>query len=186
MCSPGQTPGGAGVGAGDRHDVVFARAEHEGGQLDLAQGLQEWWHVHAEAAAIALAEAVPSADRIAFGAAPRLDGALLGELLLIGRAELDPVALFDEPRVQVVNASQLIPQLGRPDLAEQRWRVSGLVRPHCVGRVCGDVLSSHGSSFVPAGIRRILADSQRKQQTATRGDERRPGARYHPVDLGPS
>jgi hypothetical protein len=58
-------------------DIVIARLV---GELDLAQGLQEWWHVHAEAAAIALAEAVPSADRIAFGAAPRLDGALLGEL----------------------------------------------------------------------------------------------------------
>ena len=50
----------------------------------------------------------------------------------------------------------------------------------------GAVLSCHGSSLVPAAIGRILADSKRKQQTATRGDDGYTGAWDDPVDLGPS
>jgi hypothetical protein len=54
--------------------------------------------------------------------------------LLIGGAEVDPVALLDEPRVKVVDTSELVLQLSRSDLAEQCGWVSGLVRPHGVGR----------------------------------------------------
>jgi len=50
------------------------------GELDFAESLQERRHVHPEATAIALAEAVPAADRVVLGAAPRLDGAVLGGL----------------------------------------------------------------------------------------------------------
>jgi hypothetical protein len=48
------------------------------------------------------------------------------------------------------------------------------------------MLRCHGSSLVPAGIPGVLADSESRQQTATRGDEGYPGARDHPVDLGAS
>ena len=116
---------------GDGADLVVALLV---GQLGLAQSFQQWRHVHAETAAVALPEAVPAANRIVFRAAPRLNGALLGGLLFIGGAEVDPVALFDKPGVQVVDASELIPQLGRSDLAEERRRVGGLFGPHRVGR----------------------------------------------------
>jgi hypothetical protein len=64
------------------------------GELDLAKSLQEPRHVHPETTAIALAEAVPTADRVVLGATLALDGAFLGGLLLIGGAEVDPVALL--------------------------------------------------------------------------------------------
>jgi hypothetical protein len=73
-------------------------------ELHLAESFQERWHVHAETAAITLRQAVPSAHRIVLGAAPGLDGALLARFLFVGGAELDPVTLFDEPGVQIIDA----------------------------------------------------------------------------------
>src|SRR5687767_1976860 len=115
-----------GLDSDDGADLVVAWIV---GELDFAESLQERRHVHPEATAIALAEAVPAADRVVLGAAPRLDGAVLGGLLLIGGAEVDPVALLDEPRVKLVDTSELLLQLSRSDLAEQCGWVSGLVRP---------------------------------------------------------
>jgi hypothetical protein len=82
------------------------------GELSLAEGLRQRRQVHPETPAIALPEAVPAADRIVFRAAPRLDGAIFRRLLLIRGAEVDPVTLLDEPRVQILDTSELIPQLG--------------------------------------------------------------------------
>jgi hypothetical protein len=79
-----------------------------------------------------------------------------------------------------------IPQLGRSDLAEQSGRVSGLVGPDGVGRGSRGRAEFPWVVFCSWGVRRIFADSGRKQQTASRGDERYPRARYDPVDLGPS
>jgi hypothetical protein len=54
--------------------------------------------------------------------------------LLIGGAEVDPVALLHEPPVEVVDASELVLQLRLSDLAVERGWVSGLIRTHGVGR----------------------------------------------------
>jgi hypothetical protein len=43
--------------------------------------------------------------------------------LLIGGTQVDPVALLDELRVKAVDTSELVSQLSRSDLAEQRWWV---------------------------------------------------------------
>ena len=142
------------------------------GELYLAESLQERRHVHPETAAIALTEAVPPADGIVFGAAPRLDGALLGRLLLVGGAELDPVALFDEPRMQVVEASAADTSVesirpGRTAWAGQRSRPPTLCRSRFRGRA--------ELPWVVFGSSGHTADSRRlgeKQQTSTRGDER--------------
>src|SRR5687768_13709788 len=66
-----------GLDSDDGADLVVAWIV---GELDFAESLQERRHVHPEATAIALAEAVPAADRVVLGAAPRLDGAVLGGL----------------------------------------------------------------------------------------------------------
>jgi LmbE family N-acetylglucosaminyl deacetylase len=87
--------------------------------------------LHPQTTAIALSESVPAADRVALGPTPRLDGAFFGGLLLIGGTEVDPVPLLDEPRVQVVDTSELVSQLSRSNLAEQRGWVGSIVCPHC-------------------------------------------------------
>ena len=70
-------------------------------------------HVVAEAATEALLQPVPAADGVVLGTTPRLDGAGLGRLLLVGVAERHPVAALGEHRVQVVDAAQVVAQLGR-------------------------------------------------------------------------
>ena len=92
----------------DATDLIVARLVSE---LSLAESFQQWRQVHAEAAAIALPKPVPAADRVVFGAAPRLDGAFLRGLLLIRGAEVDPVTLLEEPRVQILDTSELVSQL---------------------------------------------------------------------------
>jgi hypothetical protein len=104
------------------------------GELDFAERFQERRQVHPETTAIAPAEAIPSADRVVLGATPSFDGAFLGGLLLIGGTEADPVALLHEPRIKVVDTSELVLELRRSDLAEQRGWFSGFVRSHGVGR----------------------------------------------------
>ena len=98
----------------------MARLESE---LGPAECLQDRRQIHSETTAVALAEAVPAADRVVLGATPRLDGAIFGGLLLIGGTQVDPVALLDELRVKAVDTSELVSQLSRSDLAEQRWWV---------------------------------------------------------------
>jgi hypothetical protein len=65
------------------------------GELDPTQGLEQGRDIHAEAAAVALAQPVPAVDRVVGRAAEGLDGAGLGRLQLVGGAEVDPVALLD-------------------------------------------------------------------------------------------
>ena len=84
-------------------------------------------HVVAEAAAQPLLEAVPAADRVVLRARPRLDGALGGRLLLVGAAERHPVAALAQHRVEVVEAAQVVAELGLADLHDQRRRVERLV-----------------------------------------------------------
>jgi hypothetical protein len=86
---------------------------------------------------IALAQAVPPADWVICRAAPCLDGAFLGRLLFVCRAQVDPVTLLHKPGVKIVEASQLIPQLGGSDLTKQCGRFGSLIRPHGVGRSAG-------------------------------------------------
>jgi hypothetical protein len=80
--------------------------------------------------------------------------------------EVVPVVLLDEPRVQVVDTSELVSQLSRSNLAEQRgW--AAVSSAHIVQVVVGAVLSSHGSSFIPAGITRMIAESVRDASSAS-------------------
>jgi hypothetical protein len=120
--------------SGQSADLVVARIMSE---LDLAECLHERRHIHAEAAAIALAEAVPPADRVICRAAPCLGGAFLGRLLFVCRAQVDLVTLLHKPGVKIVEASQLIPQLGGSDLTKQCGRFGSLIRPHGVRRSAG-------------------------------------------------
>ena len=100
--------------SGQSADLVVARIMSE---FDLAECLQERRHIHAEAAAIALAQAVPPADRVIGRAAPCLDGAFLGRLLFVRGAQVDPVTLLDKPGVKIVQASAADTSIGwiRPD-----------------------------------------------------------------------
>ena len=84
-------------------------------------------HVHGEPAAVALAQAVPAADRVVLRAGPRLDGAVLGRLVLVGAAERHPVAVGREHGGHVVDAAGEVAELGRADLADQRGRVGRFV-----------------------------------------------------------
>jgi hypothetical protein len=104
--------------------------------LDLGQAerLQHRRHVVAEATAKALLQPVPPADRVLGRAAPCLDGALCRGLLLVGVAERHPVAVLGEHRVEVLDAAQVVAQLGAADVDDQRRRIGRLV---AVGRVIG-------------------------------------------------
>jgi hypothetical protein len=150
----------SGQASDDGADLVVACLVAE---LDFAERFQERRHIHPETTAIALAEAVPAADRVLLGATPGLNGALLGGLLLIGGAEVDPIALFRKPGVKVVDASELIPQLGRSDLAEERRWVGCLVSPHRVARGSG---GSAELPWVVFGSCGHTADSRRPGQKA--------------------
>jgi two-component system OmpR family sensor kinase len=115
---PGHCPALAGAARGglDRAHPVVAGVVGEFGQ---AERLQQRGQVQAEPAAVALAQAVPAADRVVGRPAPGLDRALGGGLVLVGRAERDPVALLGQPFVQVVDGPELVFQRGGADLADQ-------------------------------------------------------------------
>jgi haloalkane dehalogenase len=92
---------------------------------EIALAIREWAgggrrDVHPEAPAVTLAQAVPAADRVLRRPAPRLDGAGLRLLLLVGGAERHPVAVLAQHRVQVLDAARRVAQLGRPDLHDER------------------------------------------------------------------
>ena len=159
--------------------------------------LQQRREVHAEPAAVALAQAVPAADRVVRRASPRLDGSRRGRLLLVGGAERHPVALLGQPGVQVVDRLQPVLQRGRADLADERGRV-GLLRPctSCTPTCRAPSLSSHGSSLVPAliapsplaicgqevGEQRLPAERLRSRHSSARSPEPFPAA---VLDLDP-
>ena len=121
--------------------------------LGQAERLQQRRHVHAEAAAQALLEAVPAADRVVGRAAPRLDGALGRRLLLVGAAERHPVAVRLEHRVEVVDRAQR----GSAAACRRPGRRSRAGRAPRRGTSCtrtcpGGVFRTHGSSLVPVPV----------------------------------
>src|SRR6185437_4521470 len=77
----------------------------------------------------ALLQPVPAAHRVARRAAPGLDRAVGGGLLLVGVAQRHPVAALLQHRVQVVNAAELVAQLRGAHLDDQGGRVAGLIAP---------------------------------------------------------
>src|SRR6187402_610281 len=101
-------------------------------QFGEAEGLQQRRQVHAEAAAISLARAVPASDRVGLRATPCLDRARCRILLLVGGSERHPVAPRGEPGVQIVDRSEPVAQPGRPHLADELGRVGRLVAVHLV------------------------------------------------------
>ena len=74
-----------------------------------------------------------------FVATPGLDRSLGCGLLFVGGAERYPVALRGQPGAQVVDRAEVVHQLGRSDLADERGRVGALVAVHRVlaGSGCG-------------------------------------------------
>src|SRR5689334_20617167 len=102
------------------------------GELGQAKRLQQRGQVHAEPAAVAVAQPVPAAGRVARGPAERLDGALGGRLLLVRGAQRHPAVLGLQPGVQVLDGLQPVAKPGRADLADQLRRVGLLVLVHRV------------------------------------------------------
>lgn len=95
--------------------------------LGEAERLEDWRDVVAEAAAKPLLQPVPAAHRVVLGTAPGLDGAGGRGLLLIRIAQGHPVALLLEPPVKVIDAREVVAELGLAHLHHQRRRVRHLV-----------------------------------------------------------
>ena len=98
--------------------------------------LEQRRQVHAEAAAVALAQAVPAADRVVRGPAPGLDRAVGGRLLLVGRAERHPVARAAQPGVQVLDGAaggsvSVVEPTWQTSAGGRRLTVAGLVSSYC-------------------------------------------------------
>ena len=110
--------------------------------LDLSetQHLQNGRDVVAEPASIAFPQSVPAADRVVLRAGPCLDCSRFGFFLLVCISEKHPVSGFLEHGVKVLDASELVAQVGRPHTDPERCRVSFFVTP-CVelgfARWCG-------------------------------------------------
>ena len=107
-----------------RAHAVVARVVLDLGQ---AERFEQRRHVHAEAAAVALAQPVPAADRVVGGAAPGLDGAVGGRLLLVGGAERHPVAVRLRasragPRCSAAGSAARSCRPGTPARADRRTR----------------------------------------------------------------
>ena len=112
--------------------------------LGEAERLQHRRHVHAEAAAQALLEAVPAAHRIVGERAHASTVPVGGRLLLVGAAERHPVAVRLQHRVQVVDAAQVVAQLGLADPHDERRRVERLVAVRLVLRLPARRLQAPG------------------------------------------
>src|SRR3954453_23910277 len=96
----------------DGAHAVRARLRLDLGQAELGH---ERRHVHPEAAAQALLQAVPAADRVVRRACPRLDRALGGRLLLVAGPERHPVAVRFQHLVEILDAAQVVAKLGLAD-----------------------------------------------------------------------
>src|SRR5437899_4693756 len=116
-------PGPRPAGSAGSHPVVLREV------LDLGepQRLHYRRHVHPEAAAQALLEPVPAADRILRRAGPGFDRPLGGRLLFIGAAKRHPVTVLLQHPEQVVQAAQLVADLGLPHLDDERRRLERLI-----------------------------------------------------------
>jgi len=139
--SPGVTPAGS-----ERAHPVVARVVL---QLGEAERLEQGWQVHPEAPAQTLLQPVPATDRIVFRAAPGLDGAGCGGLLLVGRAERYPITALLQPCMQIIYCTELIAELGRADDADERRRSADSSRYIRYSEVPGGVRRTQGSSLVP-------------------------------------
>ena len=65
--------------------------------------------------------------RIVVRPGPRFDRAFGGRLLLVGGAEWDPVAARRQHRMEIVDAAEVVAQLGLTDPDDERGRVQTLV-----------------------------------------------------------
>ncbi len=83
--------------------------------------------VASEPTAQPLLDAVPTLHRVLRRSPPCLDGAVLGRLLFIRIAERHPVVVLAQHRVEIVDAAQVIAELGGADLHYQCRRVSSFV-----------------------------------------------------------
>src|SRR5215472_7679874 len=93
---------------------------YAGRESDLGQAerLQQRREVHAEPAAVPLAQAVPAADRVIRGPAPSLDRPVGGRLALVGRAKRHPAVLALQPGMEVVDSAKVVLERGGPHLAD--------------------------------------------------------------------
>src|SRR2546430_10145174 len=105
------------------HPIVF-RVVFDLGEM---QGLQHGRNVHPESPAKTLLQAVPPTDGILRGSTPRFNGPVRGRLLLLGASEGRPVSVRLEHLVQVVDASEVVPNLRAPRLDYERGRIKSLV-----------------------------------------------------------
>src|SRR2546428_6763698 len=94
------------------HPIVF-RVVFDLGEM---QGLQHGRNVHAESPAKTLLQSIPPTDGILRGSTPRLNGPVRGRLLLVRASQGHPVSARLEHLVQVVDASEVVPELRAPDL----------------------------------------------------------------------
>src|SRR4051794_17944977 len=85
-------------------------------QLCHPEGLQQGRQVHPEPAAIAASEAVPPSDGVVGRAAPGLDSAFGGRLLLVRSTQRYPVRLLLQPFMEVGDGAQVVPERRRADL----------------------------------------------------------------------
>ena len=102
------------------------------GDLGQAERLEERWQVDAEATAETLLQAVPATEGVRLGAAPGLDSPFGCRLLLVGAPERHPVALRQEPGVQVTDRPGVVQEPGAADLADDGRRIRRLVPVHRV------------------------------------------------------
>src|SRR5437867_2446264 len=105
------------------HPIVF-RVVFDLGEM---QGLQHGRDVHPESPAKTLLQSIPPTDGILRESTPRFDGPVRGWLLLVGASEGHPVSARLEHLVQVVDASEVVPELRAPRLDDERGRIKSLV-----------------------------------------------------------
>src|SRR5664280_3168320 len=112
------------------HAVVLGIVLH----LGETERFHQWRDVHPEAAAQAFFQPVPAADGILGRAAPGFHAAFRSRFLLIRAAERHPVAMRFEHGVQIIQAAQLVAQLGLPDRAHQDGWVGRFILVYLVFR----------------------------------------------------
>src|SRR3569833_1758417 len=95
-----------------------------------AELLHQRRNVHAKAATQTLFQTIPPPNGVAFRPAPGFTGALFGGLLLIGAAQVHPVAVLFQLVVQIVWASDIVMQNGFAYGANQHFFTVLLVHVH--------------------------------------------------------
>src|SRR3984893_1617028 len=108
--------------------------------LGFAQSLHQGRDVHAEAAAQALLQPVPTANRVLRRTAPRFNRAFGRRLLLVRASQRHPVAVLLEHCMQIVEAAEVVQEDRLSHGAHERRWFQRLVTVHLVlGRTarCG-------------------------------------------------